>query len=780
MYDVLWDEETGGIVLSQSKGAGLRSEVRPVYAEELNLLGFDRYWQYDKKEGQGPLLWSILGRRYYYKGRLVAEADGGGLYELPQIKVFEEGLLLEPVKIASMLAKSEILLEGLVQKAQSFIEKSYRRYRNRVDIAAVAFSGGKDSIVTLDLVQKTLAPDEYVAVFGDTTMEVSATYNALDRAKERWPSVKFETARSDKDATTTWQEMGPPSRILRWCCSVHKTVPTLLLLRKLCGKVTVKALVFDGVRHDESAARSKRESITEGGKHKLQTNISPIIEWSAAEVYLYLISRDLLFNDAYRYGARRVGCGICPAAAEWGDSIAWSVYQEDLLPFVSALQAYAEVAGVTEAERETYLREGGWKGRAGGRFLPQGGNRVSEKNAGKAIRFTLRYPEEDWLTWAETLGKVIRTGEGQGYIEHRNGLTYTYSISKSERSVDVLLSGLDINDRLLMSHVRATTTKAAYCLHCRACEVECPTGALSTWPVVSIDSSKCVQCGRCLELGGKICQAARSLTNSEGGASMNGDKPKGLPSYQHFGIRKSWLEEYLVAPDSWAAGNGLGNRQFEAMRGWLKHSEIVSGDRKGSADITPLANELARLGANNPITWAIVWANLARNSALISWYIKWVPWGLTFTKSELIDRMADQYPNLSRSSRENSASALWELLTKSPLGSEYGLGREVASNSRNVSLYKTGWREAEPLVVLYSLYRYAEKTSRYNLTVGELYNDAVEGPYAQFGIDKDQLKRILQGLSVQRPGWIQADIIRDLDNITLDQTRTALEVLTLA
>ncbi|NLI12634.1 MAG: phosphoadenosine phosphosulfate reductase, partial [Peptococcaceae bacterium] len=94
-------------------------------------------------------------------------------------------------------------------------------------------------------------------------------------------------------------------------------------------------------------------------------------------------------------------------------------------------------------------------------------------------------------------------------------------------------------------------------------------------------------------------------------------------------------------------------------------------------------------------------------------------------------------------------------------------------------LYKRGWAEPHPVAVLYSLYRYAERVGRYELTVGELYGQAPEGPYTLFGIDREKLKLILQGWSSRGTGWIKTDLVRDLDNIFLDRSRLACEVLRL-
>ena len=72
MYNVKWDEKINGIQLT-NEVTELPSP-RPVFYEELDLLGFNNYWSYPKSKN--PLLWAI-GRRYYYKGELIASTKGG-------------------------------------------------------------------------------------------------------------------------------------------------------------------------------------------------------------------------------------------------------------------------------------------------------------------------------------------------------------------------------------------------------------------------------------------------------------------------------------------------------------------------------------------------------------------------------------------------------------------------------------------------------------------------------------------------------------------------------
>jgi len=229
VYDFEWDLETNGILLTGAPPESPRP-VRPVFCEELDLLGLQRFWRYPRC--REPLLWAI-GRRYYWQGQEVAQTQGGGFFREPQLMVSQTDLVLEPVDITSMVAKNAQLMRGLEHEAIGFIDRTYHEKAGRHQIAAVAFSGGKDSLVVLDLMQRALPPDVFSVIFDDTTMELEVTYKAVERARRRWPNLRFYTARSRMPASETWRKFGPPSRIHRWCCSVHKSAPTILLLREL-------------------------------------------------------------------------------------------------------------------------------------------------------------------------------------------------------------------------------------------------------------------------------------------------------------------------------------------------------------------------------------------------------------------------------------------------------------------------------------------------------------------------------------------------------------------
>lgn len=776
MYNYDWDEQTGGYILN-TLTTGIIKELRPVFYEELDLLGFDKLgWKYQRS--QAPLLWAEA-RRYLYKGRLVAETVGGGLYSSPKIKIHEENLELVPVNIDEMVLKNKTLMDGLVQKTLADIYNVFKKYQNKqIDIFYAAFSGGKDSIVMLDLVQRALPHDAFYVVFGDTTMEVYDTYKAMDIAKQRWGDLKWRTAKSHFDARDSWGKFGPPSRTIRWCCSVHKSAPSLLELKRIMSeelnikKGNFKFFVFDGVRAEESDARATYAMVSEGNKHTIQTNCSPILNWNTSELFLYLFEHKLMINDAYRKGAHRVGCVLCPTSSQWWDFVANKFYKQDVGSFIECIDSNAKMKLPDRVERERYLDSGGWKGRMGGRDLIIGGNRTVEIVENNTLTIIVTEINSNWKEWIKVIGTPILIDNNLYEITYK-GNSYKFSVENDNIQMKVVLNLKEKNKESIrfIYLFKNIFNKVAYCEKCKVCSVECLFGALNINGDVQINS-KCQHCEKCLEMP-KGCLVSKSLQTTMGGNRMN---LKGINRYQHFGFRKEWLEYYFeLENDFWSCGK-LGKYQFSGFKVWLKESEITINN-----SISPLGKLLKKMGSEDIKVWAVILINLAYSSTIINWYIKNTECNYRYTPSDLVISLGDEQ---SKSTRENAIGSLKESFRYSPIGSELGVGIcEIKGNS-TISITKTSWKNPVPIVILYSLYKFAEESDKlYSFTLSELVNDSAErggiSPVALFGIDRDTLQQIIQGLAYDYPDYIKVVFSKDLENINLNNQYVTLDIVSI-
>ena len=187
MYGYEWTNQNG--IWRLSVNVSVPKEIRPVFQEELDYFGFNEHWHYPATKA--PLLWAEGIRRYILNGECVAEAVGGNFYSKPTINFFRDELTLEPIDTVALYKENERLMLGLEKTAMDFIRKTFDDYSRRGMSFVVAFSGGKDSLVLLDLVARTLPPDKFVVIFANTGMELSATIQSVERAKKHWGQVRY-------------------------------------------------------------------------------------------------------------------------------------------------------------------------------------------------------------------------------------------------------------------------------------------------------------------------------------------------------------------------------------------------------------------------------------------------------------------------------------------------------------------------------------------------------------------------------------------------------------
>lgn len=776
MYGYEWTNEYG--IFRLTINAKVQKEIRPVFHEELDFFGLDKYWDYPK-DTEAPILWAEGIRRYILNGKCVAEAQGGGFYTKPGIKLLShERLSLKAVDVERLYELNKNFMLSLEQRAISFIQQQYNHYVSDSYSFICAFSGGKDSLVLLDLCAKALAPDAFYVMFSNTGMELSDTLKAIELAEAHYPQLKFREARSHLDPKESWDEFGPPGRRMRWCCTVHKSVPTILKLRDISGRYNAKAVVFDGVRAEESARRAKYGDVSEGKKNISQVNISPIHKWNTAEIYCYLLKYDLLFNKAYRLGLFRVGCMVCPLSSDWWDGIANTYYHEEMQPLLEKVEKYAQN---TKPSKEVikYIEGGGWKARMGGKGLSNGGNRVVEQIQRDTISFDILSAQQHWLSVAPILGTITEQGDKEG-VQKIAGINYEYKLKEEDGRIKVSYRPFRSMDRFTISHLRGIAYKSAYCRGCKACMVQCPTGAfvIQSDNSIHIRQSLCVHCNNCLTFCEKSCLIAKSLSVTNGGAGTM----KGLNPYQHFGLRQAWLDHFMNEGLDCFSKGVLGNRQYDALRVWLKESNIIATNKDKSLYVTDLGNKLIEFGPYNPLTWAIIWANLSYNSVISKWYCLNAEIGATYEKGDLVLMLGEEY---TKSSRENAITALAETLRQSPIGSAIQQGIPLELTKNTYSFLRSGWEMPHAVALLYSLYLYAEHTGRKSFTFSELVSsknnpDATGmSPSDIYGIDIKALREQIQGLAISFPEYIRVSFISNLDNIILENY-TSLDTLSLA
>lgn len=846
MFKIIWDKEYNGVRLTMSSaGEALNIAPRPVFSEELDLLGMSKYgWHYPRTEA--PLLWACE-RRYFYKGEPVMEVKGGNIFDDPTIIVAEEAknLHIEPVDMVRLRKRNEDTMFILEHEAMNFINDTYRKYKgladaakknpdadfqalaaiqtkktkeehvvikescdsfdimplseaekqgkspilsSRIEMFVATFSGGKDSQVVLDLVTRVIPAEDFIVVYSNTGYELPTSlelYKDVEKYyKEQYPELKFYTAQNEQPLLYYWDNIGAPSRIHRWCCSVMKSAPLARLLKELHGTgKQPKVMLFDGVRAEESEARSGRAKIGKNVKHNNEINVSPILEWNTVEIYLYLLFHGLPINKSYRSGLARVGCVICPYSSGWSEDLCGRLYPETLSPFVDRIRCSlkeAKVAGV-----DNYIRMGKWKMRAGGRSMGCESNlRIS--SIAPDFQVILSAPKENILMWLRVLGDIRLTPTETGIngeLRHNHHI-YKFTIKDDGTNQVLEIKGIDPKDVVFVGHLKRVAYKATYCVHCEVCEVECPTGALSVVPKVSVNPDKCVHCLKCLDFHEKGCISAASVTTSDVNLlnsqnNMDPNKKSGINRYNDgMGLRENWLRTYFETYETFFDNDdhGLNPRyQIPPFINWLREAKILKQEDKTISEIGLLMAKKFNFEAAK--IWEIIFINLCENSEICNWFYTHIGYDRTYTKDEMDVILQDAYPDLKDRTLSNPFNSLLNTFKESPLGSEVPVGM-IEKKGGKVTLTRVAHSEVSLVAVAYSMFKYAEKVGRKSLTVSEFYNEAQQdGIYRQFGLSKDTLERKLRSIQEEQNHVLSVELNMGLDNIILREDLNSTDIL---
>ncbi|MDR1766154.1 MAG: phosphoadenosine phosphosulfate reductase family protein [Lachnospiraceae bacterium] len=838
MYSYTYSKETGGVALN-STPTKMSKEPRPVYAPELDLLGFDKYWKYDK-QSDTPYLWAEANR-YYYRGRLVASLLGGDVYHAPVIQlayvcrewretpkgkaiektecknpeevggwnpeeeeanhtdqwqgagggagigtsypdkrsaagvtdergvgaqtgatysdkrgnVFvldlpEAGGRLRPIDIPGMVAQNREILGWLEETTAKKILAVYEKYARKLDVFHVAFSGGKDSCVLLDLVKSVLPKDSFVVVFGDTGMEFPDTYDVIDQTEEmcRREGIKFYRASSHLKPEESWGLFAPPSRVLRWCCSVHKSTPQTLKLREVTGKPNYTGLDYVGVRAQESVARSEYEYENYGKKQKGQYSHNPILEWTSAEIWLYIYARNLLINRAYKKGNPRAGCIFCPMSGGAGDYVRRQCYTQSVDNYVDNIKRRYYTEKRNPETIDSYFVNGGWSARKNGRELTDNEFRCIERHEGGLFCIDVVHPSSNWREWMKTVDDT--------HID--------YKVEETKTGYTVVVSESFIKENPVPGRLfRQVFRKAAYCIGCRVCEANCKNGCIRfEQGKVKIDG--CLHCGECHSIDSG-CLLFHSLRHPQGG----GKSMKSLNSFADHAPKPDWLRSYFDLKEGFFAEHSLGPMMFDMFRRFLKDAGLSEKNH-----FTPLAEIVAKIGYDSDTAMGIVYVNLAYENPQIEWYIQNMEIGRVYERKAIEETLVniDVKPKDAK-----SIAKAFKRLTETPLGTKLHFGFVDGDY-----MARTVCSVSDPKVVLYALYRFAEKCNDYKeFTLHALLSEGIDrdgvSPTRIFGLDRETMTPILLGLTAQHPDFINATFTNDLDKISLKDDKTSADVL---
>ena len=492
----------------------ISTDLRPVFPEERLLLEV----LLDKE----PNIWKeksvwACNNRYFIDGKPISISSK--LYEKLNVDILAkkieentEGNSYQWFEqyIQTFKAANKIRLDYLKDEAFRFVQNAAHKFPE--ENLVISFSGGKDSTVTADIVVKALSNPSIVHIFGNTTLEFPSTITYAERFRENHPNAIFMIAKNeDQNFYDVCDDIGPPARMMRWCCSMFKTGPITRIINSLYGSQQI--LTFYGIRKAESVSRSKYNRIednAESVKIKQQTVASPIFFWKDLDIWLYILGENIDFNDAYRLGYDRVGCWCCPNNNQRAQFLSRIYMPDQSKRWRNFLLDFAKKIG--KPDPEVYVDSGKWKARQGGNGLQSAGdvkikftNCTAEDHA-KIYRLTRPFDDELVGMFvplgrvAPELGKKLlnevivldcRTNVPILSLQPFQQDGYDYAVKV--RTLNV--ADHDDLQRMVGYQIR----KFNACRKCLKCESICRAGAISINSIgYYIDPARCIHCKACV------------------------------------------------------------------------------------------------------------------------------------------------------------------------------------------------------------------------------------------------------------------------------------------
>jgi len=403
---------------------------------------------------------------------------------------------------------NEKILDGMIERSHAFI----KNVAGSMDLkVSVSYSGGKDSLAVLQLVSESL--DDYEIMFADTGLEFPETVENVKQVVEHY-GKKLRTSSAGDAFWNSISIFGPPTMDTRWCCKICKLGP---ITRLIDENYEGGCLSFIGQRQYESHARSISKKVWKNPWVGNQVGASPIQEWTALHIWLYLFRTKAPYNPAYEKGYDRMGCWLCPSSS-LADFFQLEESHPDLAKKLNShLLAYAEKMGLSPE----WVKYGLWRYKRYPRVLQKLAEKkeislIPSQEAPTELHFEVatgyRPCKAGGISADGSFGQAIdiETLKESGMLSPIGKASFiegAASVAFRESRAQVFASG-NVNGRSenetelkkLMRIVELSVRRSLLCQGCGVCVGHCEHNAIELKEKKVRIKENCIHCGACIEV----------------------------------------------------------------------------------------------------------------------------------------------------------------------------------------------------------------------------------------------------------------------------------------
>ncbi len=380
--------------------------------------------------------------------------------------------------------------------------------KGKTQAVTVSFSGGKDSLAAYGLTAMAVRHPELL--FTNTGLEFPETLEYVRMFSEK-NRLTLHTAEAGNAFWDNVDVFGPPAKDFRWCCKVCKLGPITELISHHYPKGTITC---EGNRSLESFSRAGTPLVTKNPFVPNQTNLNPVRNWCAAEIWGYIWMKGLDYNPLYDRDFERIGCYLCASclASEWRNTS--RIHPEMYDAWEGHLHEYARSNGLPPE----YIDMGFWRWKvlppkmrqlADGldlRMEPKNPSGLSLKvmkgasvcvAGGYSMEAVATVPRIRDFSYVEdalrTIGEVRYSPEFEiAVVKFKAGRARLFGGGQ----VSVTAPTEEDARRAFEKAVKALV-RAELCTQCGICMKTCPRNAIRIKGGMRVDPDRCNSCGLC-------------------------------------------------------------------------------------------------------------------------------------------------------------------------------------------------------------------------------------------------------------------------------------------
>ena len=215
-------------------------------------------------------------------------------------------------KLVGAVDVPELATEYEDKSAEELIRWTLSNFGHR---SVISTSFQAEGMVVVDLAYH-IDPDVRLFTI-DTGRLPQETYDLIDRVREHY-GVTVEVFYPDQDELTgmvSEHGINPFYRAVALrlgCCEIRKVNPMKRALSNVDAWVT-------GLRRGQSGTRADISKIEIDSVHGGIVKVNPLADWDDDQVWDYIMSRDVPYNELFDKGYTSIGCAPCTRPTKPGE-----------------------------------------------------------------------------------------------------------------------------------------------------------------------------------------------------------------------------------------------------------------------------------------------------------------------------------------------------------------------------------------------------------------------------------------------------------------------------